>query len=57
MLCFCVWPGMVLNQRQVSLVVSENHVGVYFLSSVFCHLTELFWFHFFLFVILFSVLS
>ena len=23
MLCLCVWPGMVLNQRQVSLVVSD----------------------------------
>ena len=21
--CVCVWPGMVLNQRQVSLVVSD----------------------------------
>ena len=23
MLYFCVWPGMVLNQRQVSIVVSD----------------------------------
>ena len=32
MLCFCVWPGMVLNQRQVSLVVSdwESYLGSLF---------------------------
>ena len=42
---FCVWPGMVLNQRQVLLVVSdwESYLGSLFppvfrgwLFSVFC---------------------
>ena len=30
--CVCVWPGMVLNQRQVSLVVSdeESYLGILF---------------------------
>jgi hypothetical protein len=32
--CFCVWPDMVLNQRQVLVVVSgwEPYLG-----SLFCH--------------------
>ena len=33
---FCVWPGMVLNQRQVSLVVSdwESYLGSLFSTCV-----------------------
>ena len=62
----CVWPGMVPNQRQLSIVVSdgEPYLGslfshyelwVVFSCFVLLHLTGLFRFRFTLFVILFSV--
>jgi hypothetical protein len=62
---FCVWPGMVLNQRQLSIVVPdwEPYVGSLFccgwiFSVSYLYQTELFRFHFVLLLVLyFSVLS
>ena len=37
MLCLCVWPGMILNQKHVSFVISdwESYLGNLF-PPVFC---------------------